>query len=34
VSSTLAKEVAQFGGDVSGMVPDPVARALAERFGR
>jgi pantetheine-phosphate adenylyltransferase len=33
VSSTLAKEVAQFGGDVSSMVPDPVARALAERFG-
>jgi pantetheine-phosphate adenylyltransferase len=32
VSSTLAKEVAQFGGDVSGMVPEPVARALAERF--
>jgi pantetheine-phosphate adenylyltransferase len=32
VSSSLAKEVAQFGGDVSGMVPEPVARALAERF--
>jgi pantetheine-phosphate adenylyltransferase len=34
VSSTLAKEVAQFGGDVSGMVPEPVATALAERFRR
>jgi pantetheine-phosphate adenylyltransferase len=34
VSSTLAKEVAQFGGDVSGMVPGPVARALVERFSR
>ena len=34
VSSSLAKEVAQFGGDVSGMVPDPVARALAERYAR
>ena len=34
VSSTLAKEVAQFGGDVGGMVPEPVARALAERFAR
>jgi pantetheine-phosphate adenylyltransferase len=34
VSSTLAKEVAQFGGDVTGMVPEPVARALAERFAR
>ena len=32
VSSSLAKEVAQFGGDVSGMVPEPVARALAARF--
>ena len=28
ISSTLAKEVAQFGGDVSGMVPAPVAEAL------
>ncbi len=32
VSSSLAKEVAQFGGDVRGMVPEPVAAALAERF--
>ena len=32
LSSTLAKEVAQFGGDVSGMVPGPVAAALATRF--
>jgi len=32
VSSSLAKEVAQFGGDVRGMVPEPVALALAERF--
>jgi len=32
LSSTLAKEVAQFGGDVSGMVPGPVAAALASRF--
>lgn len=31
ISSTLAKEVARFGGDVSGMVPAPVAAALAER---
>ena len=30
LSSTLAKEVAQFGGDVSGMVPPPVAAALLE----
>jgi len=33
LSSTLAKEVAQFGGDVTGMVPPPVAAALAARFG-
>lgn len=32
VSSTLAKEVARFGGDVSAMVPEPVVRALAERL--
>ncbi len=31
LSSTLAKEVAQFGGDVSGMVPPPVAEALRTR---
>ncbi len=28
ISSTLAKEVARFGGDVGGMVPGPVAQAL------
>jgi pantetheine-phosphate adenylyltransferase len=33
LSSTLAKEVAQFGGDVSGMVPPPVADALRRRLG-
>jgi phosphopantetheine adenylyltransferase len=32
VSSSLAKEVAQFGGDVSAMLPGPVAEALAERL--
>jgi pantetheine-phosphate adenylyltransferase len=32
VSSTLAKEVARFGGDVSAMVPPPVAAALRERL--
>lgn len=31
LSSTLAKEVALFGGDVSGMVPPPVAEALRAR---
>ncbi len=32
VSSSLAKEVAQFGGDVHAMLPGPVAEALAERL--
>lgn len=32
LSSTLAKEVAQFGGDISGMVPTPVAEGLRARF--
>jgi pantetheine-phosphate adenylyltransferase len=34
VSSTLAKEVGQFGGDVDHMLPLPVAAALRERVGR
>ena len=33
LSSSLAKEVAQFGGDVTGMVPPPVAAALVARAG-
>jgi pantetheine-phosphate adenylyltransferase len=32
LSSSLVKEVARFGGDVSGLVPDPVAGALHSRF--
>jgi len=32
LSSTLAKEVAQFGGDVGEMVPPPVRTALEDRF--
>ena len=32
VSSTLAKEVATFDGDVSAMVPAGVARALTEKL--
>ena len=32
LSSSLAKEVAQFGGEIAGMVPPPVADALRARF--
>lgn len=32
VSSSLIKQVARLGGDVSGMVPAPVAEALKEKF--
>jgi pantetheine-phosphate adenylyltransferase len=32
LASSLVKEIAQFGGDVSGLVPDFVNRALIERF--
>lgn len=33
LSSTIVKEAATFGGDVSGLVPDHVRVALAEIFG-
>jgi pantetheine-phosphate adenylyltransferase len=32
ISSSLVKQVAQFGGDVSGLVPPNVAAALKTRF--
>jgi pantetheine-phosphate adenylyltransferase len=32
LSSSLVREVARFGGDVSSMVPKKVAQRLAERF--
>ena len=34
LSSTGVKEIATFGGDVSDLVPEPVAKALAERLAR
>ena len=34
VSSSLVKEVAQFGGDVKGLVPPMVEKALSEQFRR
>ena len=33
LSSSLVKEVAMFGGDVSGLVPDQVLARLATRLG-
>jgi pantetheine-phosphate adenylyltransferase len=32
LSSSLVKEVARYGGDVSGLVPEHVLRRLKERF--
>lgn len=32
LSSSLVKEIAQYGGDVSGLVPDTVRERLARRF--
>ncbi len=32
LSSSLVREVARFGGDVSSMVPAPTAQRLKERF--
>jgi len=34
LSSSGVKELATFGGDISDLVPDEVARALKERLGR
>ena len=34
VSSSLVKEIATFGGDVSSMIPSAAAAALADRVGR
>jgi pantetheine-phosphate adenylyltransferase len=34
LSSSLVKDVAMYGGDVSGLVPESVLRRLKERLGR
>jgi pantetheine-phosphate adenylyltransferase len=34
LSSTGVKEIATFGGDVSDLVPEPVAKALEERLAK
>jgi pantetheine-phosphate adenylyltransferase len=33
VSSSLVKEVASLGGDITGLVPAPVVEALARKYG-
>lgn len=33
ISSTIIKQLAKTGGDVKGLVPDPVSRRLRERLG-
>ena len=32
ISSTLCKEVAKYGGDVTGLLPDAVVQALKTKF--
>lgn len=32
ISSSLTKEVAKFGGDVTGLVPEAVREAMAEKY--
>lgn len=32
VSSTLCKEVARYGGDVTGLLPQPVVEAVTKRY--
>lgn len=34
LASKLIREIARFGGDVSGTVPEPVARMLKEKYGK
>ena len=34
ISSTIIKEAASLGGDISGLVPDLVCRRLKEKYGR
>ncbi|AQQ15137.1 Phosphopantetheine adenylyltransferase [Corynebacterium glaucum] len=33
ISSSLTKEVAKYGGDITGLVPDIVREAIAKKFG-
>jgi pantetheine-phosphate adenylyltransferase len=33
LTSTIIKNVASYGGDIQGLVPDAVARRLREKLG-
>jgi pantetheine-phosphate adenylyltransferase len=33
LASKFIRDIARFGGDVSGMVPEPVARIMKQRYG-
>jgi pantetheine-phosphate adenylyltransferase len=33
LASKYIRDIARFGGDVSSMVPEPVAKRLADKFG-
>jgi pantetheine-phosphate adenylyltransferase len=33
LASKLIREIARFGGDVTSMVPEPVAKRLTEKYG-
>jgi len=32
LSSSIVKEVAQYNGNINDLVPEPVAKALLEKF--
>ena len=34
ISSTIVKEAAQFGGDLNGLVPEPVEKRMREKYKR
>lgn len=34
VSSTLCKEVAKYGGDIDGLLPDPVVEAVKAKYAK
>ena len=34
VSSTLCKEVAKYGGDIDGLLPEPVVEAVKAKYAK